>query len=109
MKKVSRKRASIDRQLRKAERELDRDERNLRCFFFPSRYKSEYHHIIPKSQAPHLIAAKENLLPVSRDVHNVLTFGTREEKEWLPRWSEYLERVKQLDTQYFYKITNHVM
>jgi len=103
MRKLSKKRAAQERRLRKVEAELDQYEENQYCFFFPSEPKTEYHHIIPKSQNAQLIDDKENLLPVGRRAHDILTFGATQDIRELPmdRLQLYLIRMAHVDYNYY--------
>ena len=107
MRRHSKRRASQERSLRKAERELN-EEGNDRCFFYPFLPRSEYHHLIPKSQNSLLIDCKENLIPISDLAHETITRGTSDQLRNLPNLREYLVRMKGLDEKYYNRfMTNH--
>jgi len=99
--KFSTKRLIAERNLRKIEKKLDREPGNQKCFFYQSERKSEYHHLIPKSQGFEWIDRKDNLLPVGRTAHNILHSGCNEEIRMLPRFEEYLEKMEKLDKKYY--------
>lgn len=101
MKNFSIKRLKAERSLRKVEKRLDREPSNQKCFFYQSERKSEYHHIIPKNQGLEWIDREDNLLPIGRTVHNILTFGCNSEIKILPRFNEYLEKMEQLNQNYY--------
>jgi DTW domain-containing protein YfiP len=90
-----------ERRLRQIIYDLKRDPRNDRCFFLRSDPRTEFHHIIPKSQRPDLIDCEENLLPISRRAHNIITHGTWAEMKQLPKIDKYLEKMCKLDQQYY--------
>ena len=107
MKRFSKKRAAQERRLRKIESELYA-EGQTHCFFFPRKSASSYDHIVPKSANALLIDCKENLVPISNEAHYVVTFGTNEQIKKLPNISLYLEKMKELDEDYYNRfITNH--
>lgn len=97
------KRMKAERQLRKIEKELDQNPINSKCFFYPSEQKSEYYHISPKSEGLKWIAMKENLLPIGRTAHFILHNGTNREIKSLPRFQEYLKKMKNLNLGYYYR------
>ena len=101
MRRLSLKRAKKERELRLAEAELDQIPENSRCWFYPSEAKREYHHIIPKSESFEMIAEKKNLLPAGGTAHNILDHGTNDEIMGLPRISEYLAKMKDLNEGYY--------
>lgn len=103
MKKHSYKRAIQERNLRKIEAELNQDEKNHYCFFYPNIPKMEYHHIISKAMNSELIDEKSNLIPISRYAHKILHNGTVKQLRELPaeRFREYLERMERLDKKYY--------
>lgn len=102
------KRKLQERNLRKIEKELNKDVSNMHCFFFPLDMKREYHHILPKSQFSEFIDCKENLIPVGTSAHWTLTFGTGRQLQNLPKFKEYLEKMKALNQQYYYRFClNH--
>ncbi|MBA7527653.1 hypothetical protein ES705_19831 [subsurface metagenome] len=103
MKKFSYKRNLQERNLRKIEAELKVDPANDMCFFYPNRRRTEFEHICPKSQYPELIDCRENLIPISREAHYVITFGTVKQLRELPakRFREYLEKMEKLDRKYY--------
>lgn len=77
------------------------DPANARCFFFRMEPRSCFDHCVPKSQNQDLIDCEENLIPISHRAHNIITFGTAEQMRQLPRFDEYLERMKKLDESYY--------
>jgi len=99
--RYSKKRQQAEIELRKIEQELDRDEKNLHCFFISAQRKSCYHHIIPKSEGLKWVAMKENLLPIGTWAHDVLTFRPNEEIMKLRNIDEYLEKMKELNEDYY--------
>jgi len=103
MKKHSNKRAIQERNLRKAEKELNQELSNMACFFYPELMRREYDHIIPKSQNQSLIDCKDNLIPISGKAHEIITRGTVDDLLSLPtnRFREYLDRMKDLDESYY--------
>jgi len=105
MKKYSYKRALQERNLRKIEKELDKDPENIVCFFYHHLLKKEYHHIIPKAHNQELIDCMGNLIPVSMDAHFVLHNGTVKQLRELPaeRFREYLSRMERLDQKYYFR------
>jgi len=104
LRRQSKKRQVIEKELRKIEKELDGDPRNHWCFFFPQLPKCEYHHLVPKSQSTLLIASRENLIPVSRKAHDILTHGKLEDIKKLPHLDKMLERIKKLDEGYYNRL-----
>jgi len=101
MKKISKKGKIRLRELAKAKRELNKNPANRYCFFYGYLKADDYHHVIPRSYRKDLYTVKENLIPVSRIAHNVLTFGTNEEKKRLPYFQKYLLRMQYLDENYY--------
>jgi len=99
--RYSKKRQQAETELRRIEKELDQDEKNLNCFFVLAYPKSEYHHIVPKSEGLQWVAKKENLLPISTWAHDVLTFGTNEIIMKLPNIYDYLLKMKKLNEDYY--------
>ena len=99
--KFSTKRLIAERNLRRIEKKLDREPGNQKCFFYPIERKSEYHHIIPKSEGLKWVDVKENLLPVGRTAHNILTFGCNGDIKALPRFDEYLKKMNWLSISYY--------
>lgn len=97
------KRKIQERNLRRIEKELNKDVSNMHCFFFPLDMKKEYHHILPKSQFPELIDCKENLIPVGTSAHYTLTFGTGRQVMNLPKIGQYLSKMKSLNEQYYFR------
>ena len=101
MSKFSLKRLKIERNLRRIEKELNQKPEYRRCFFYASEKRDCYHHIIPRSQGLEWIAQKDNLLPIGRTAHNIIHFGTNGEIKFLPRFREYLEKMKKLNERYY--------
>ena len=101
MRTYSKKRQQQERNLRKIERELKADPANDKCFFYPFERRSEFHHIIPKSQNALLIDCKENLIPIGITAHNILHRGTTYQIKRLRNLDKYLEKMKSLDEGYY--------
>ena len=101
MRKYSKKRQQQESNLRGIERKLKMDPANDRCFFFRMEPRSSFDHIIPKAHNQELIDCAENLVPISTRAHNIITFGTADQIRQLPRFDEYLERMKLLDEGYY--------
>lgn len=103
MNKFSIKRLKAERNLRRIEKKLDQKPENQKCFFYSTERKSEYHHIIPKSEGLKWIDMKENLLPIGRTAHNILHSGINEAIKRLPWFGVYLEEMKKLNMQYYHR------
>jgi len=109
MKKFSRKRSIQERKLRKI-REKFATEDNPRCFFYPYKRAIDLDHCVPRSQNQSLIAVEENLIPICREAHYILTNGTTKQIKELPNLQKYLNKMKELDPSYWGRfITNHEM
>ena len=107
MKRHSKKRAAQERRLRKIEVEL-REEGQTHCFFFPYKSAPKFDHVVPKSANSSLIDCKANLVPISNSAHYVITFVTNNQIKKLPNINLYLEKMKELDEEYYNRfITNH--
>jgi len=101
MNKFSLKRLKAEYALRKIEQELDEKSENQRCFFYRSERKSEYHHIVPKSEGLKWIAMEANLIPIGLTAHHIIHAGINKEIICLPRFNEYLAKMKRLNEEYY--------
>ena len=107
MKRFSKKRAAQEREYKKLKDEIF-ESGPQRCFFLKYERGWQIDHIVPRSQNQSLIAVKENLIPISDRAHFIITFGTNEQIKKLPNISLYLEKMKELDEDYYNRfITNH--
>jgi len=101
MNKFSIKRLKVERRLRKIEKKLDRESINRKCYFYPSERKSCYHHIIPKNEGLKWIDLEANLLPIGQTAHSILHNHSNSDIKTLPRFKEYLEKMKRLNISYY--------
>ena len=107
MRRFSKKRSAQERRLRGIEADL-RAEGQTHCFFYPHKSASSFDHVVSKSANTSLIDCKENLVPISDSAHYVITFGTNEQIKKLPNLFRYLEKMKELDENYYNRfMTNH--
>ncbi len=102
------KRKQQEKNLRKIIKELNKDPKNFHCFFEPENMRTEWHHVLPKSQFPEHIDNPNNLLPVGFSAHHTLTFGTGRQIMNLPKIGQYLSKMKSLNEQYYHRyLLNH--
>ena len=99
----TRKKQAQKRKLRAFYNELDRDPKNRMCFFYPNIRKADYEHIVAKAHSEELILDPRNLIPVSRYAHDILTNKPASVIKQLPRIHEYLDKMRELDEQFFYR------
>lgn len=105
---MTEKRNIQEKNLRRIIKELDKDVKNFHCFFFSEEMRSCFHHILPKAQFPEHIDNPDNLLPVGTSAHWTLTFGTGRQLQNLPKFKEYLEKMRELDKNYYHRfLLNH--
>ena len=97
------KRKIQESNLKRIIKELNKDPKNFHCFFESENMRTEWHHILPRSQFPEHIDNPDNLLPVGFSAHWTLTFGTGRQIMNLPKIREYLEKMKALDQQYYFR------
>ena len=97
------KRKQQEKNLRRIIKEKNKDPQNFHCFFEPENMRTEWHHILPKSQFPEHIDNPDNLLPVGFSAHYTLTFGTGRQLQNLPKFIKYLQIMRKLDVNYYYR------
>jgi len=101
MNKFSTKRLKAERSLRKIEKKMDQEPGNQRCFFYASEKTSCMHHIIPRSEGLKWIAMEANLIPIGLTAHHIIHAGINKEIICLPRFNEYLAKMKRLNEEYY--------
>jgi hypothetical protein len=69
--------------------------------FFEMGWADDEHHVIPRSARPDLVNCKKNKIPTSREAHDIIHRGTREQMERLPNWDKYLRLMREIDENYY--------
>ena len=101
MNKFSIKRLRAERNLRRIEKELKQEPVNSKCFFYPVEKRSCFHHIVNKSEGLKWIDRENNLLPIGHTAHKILHRGYNTDIICLPRFPDYLLKMKKLNEDYY--------